>query len=329
MRVLEIAAFIALSSALHATTLAVASLLPGGSSGGQAGASDVTLHAASPTLAALVQDWDRRPEVGDAPVLAPPSTAQPPERPGPDQPVSQAPRLAALPDQAPAPTRPHVETRLPAPPVPLAQTTPDSLSAPDLPNLTAPPIATEQDAPRLSAPSFETALPDAAAPPQVDTAPAASPAAPRASLRPELRPRVRTERSPARSEPQAAPQPAQQARGTGGRPATAEAPARTAPVATGPSTAQLAQLEQQWGARITSALRRAHRPPRGVQGTVQLVISITPAGRVAGVSVAASSGNSRLDQSALAAVNRARFPRAPEGLTQTAYRFSQRLTVTR
>lgn len=328
MRLLELTAFIALSGALHAATLAVAPVLPGGSSGGQSGASEVTLHAASPTLAALVHDWDRAPEISEAPVLAQPSTAQIPDRPGPEQPVTDAPRVAALPDPAPTPTRPRAETRLPAPPEPLAQTAPGSLSAPDLPAVTPPPMPAENNAQRPVAPSLDAVSPDASALPQVDTAPAASPIAPIASLRPEPRPIVQAAPPPARRD-QAAPQPAQRAEGAGGKPATAVAPARAAPVATGPSKAQLSQLEQQWGARITSALRRAHRPPRGVRGSVQLVISITPAGRVAGVSVAASSGNSRLDQSALAAVKRARFPRAPEGLTNSAYRFSQRLTVAR
>jgi protein TonB len=123
--------------------------------------------------------------------------------------------------------------------------------------------------------------------------------------------------------------PPQTAKGSGAKPATAAAPKRAAPVAKGPSAAQLARLEQQWGAQITTALRRAHRPPRGAEGTVRLVISIAPSGRVSGVSLAGSSGNSRLDQAALAAVKRARFPRAPEGLTQSSYRFSQRLTVAR
>jgi protein TonB len=328
MRFLEITAFIALSGALHAATLAVVPVLPGGSSGGQSGASEVTLYAASPTLAALVQDWNRAPDISDAPVLAQPSTAQIPDRPAPDHPVADAPRVATLPDPAPPPAQPRVETRLPAPPEPLAQTAPGGLSAPDLPAVTPPPVPAAESVQRLVAPSLDAVSPDAGAPPQVDTASAASPIAPTASLRPEPRPAVRAAQNPARRE-QAAPQPAQKAKGTDGKPATATAPARAAPLATGPSTAQLVQLEQQWGARITSALRRAHRPPRGVRGSVQLVISITPAGQVAGVSVAESSGDSRLDQSALAAVKRARFPRAPEGLTKSAYRFSQRLTVAR
>ncbi|WP_143746315.1 TonB family protein, partial [Marivita geojedonensis] len=166
--------------------------------------------------------------------------------------------------------------------------------------------------------------------PAVDASPAAPRTAPVASLRPEPRPNRPVEKAkPAAKQASTAARPAQKAKGSGAKPVTTAAPARTAPAPGGPSKVQLLQLEQQWGARITAALRKAHRPPRGVQGTVRLVIAIAPSGRVTGMSLAGSSGNSRLDQAALAAVKRARFPRAPEGLTKSSYRFSQRLTVSR
>ncbi len=264
MRIVEITTFIALSGALHAATLYVAPVPGGSSSGGAGGTADVTLQAATPTLAAMVQEWDRPPEISEAPALAAPEMTLPPERPAQDTSVAERPE----PPQQPR----EIDT----------------------------------------APSA----------PQVDTTPAARRTAPTASLRPEPRPE-RPE--PARTRPQ----PAQTAKGAGPQQTASPKPAPKAQAPRGPSQAQLARLEQQWGAGITSALRRAHRPPRGAQGSVTLVIAIAPSGQVAAVSVAVSSGNDRLDQSALAAVKRARFPRAPDGLTQASYRFSQRLTVAR
>lgn len=322
MRVLEITAFIALSGALHAATLVVAPLPGGGSSGGQGGAADVTLQAATPTLAAMVQDWDTPPLVSDAPTLAMPDASPAPDRPAQDQAPVPHPRTAALAVPDAALSLPEADTRLPAPPVPFAAPAPDALPLPDTGAPAPPDLSRVETDARPTAPAQPKVTDSTAALPKVDTSPAAPRSAPVASLRPEPRPERRV------AAPSAA-RPAQTAKGSGGAPATAAAPNRAAPVAKGPSTAQLARLEQQWGAQITSALRRAHRPPRGATGSVTLVIAIAPSGQVAGVSVAASSGNARLDQSALAAVSRARFPRAPEGLAKSSYRFSQRLTVSR
>ena len=331
MRVFEVIAFIALSGALHAATLAIAPLQPGGSSGGEGGTAEVTLQAATPTLAAMVQDWDRAPEVSDAPRLTEPDAAAAPVRPKQDTPLARRPAMTALAAPGPAPSLPQAETRLPAPPIPLAETMPDALPLPltqradDAPDLPAP-----QDTPRPAAPARPTLAETVRAAPKIDTTPPARRAAPVASLRPQPRPDRPAPRTAPEPQPaQGAAQPKQTAQGSGSASSSSPRQSVEAPAPRGPSGAQLARLEQQWGAQITSALRRAHRPPRGLQGTVQLVIAVTPAGQVTGVSLAASSGNPRLDQAALAAVRRARFPRAPEGLTKSSYRFSQRLTVAR
>lgn len=322
MRIIEFTAFIALSGALHAASLAIAPLPGGGSRGGQGGTADVTLQAATPTLAAMVQDWDRPPEVSDAPDLVTPDATAAPDRPAQDIAPAPRPQIAALAAPQAEANLPRTDTRLPAPPVPFAAPPPEALPLPQADATAVPDMPhAERDA-RPKAPAQLQMADAAPALPDVDTTPAAPRIAPLASLRPETRPERRV------AAPSAA-RPAQTAKGSGAKATTAKAPARAAPVAKGPSTAQLALLEQQWGAQITTALRRAHRPPRGPKGTVKLVISISPAGRVASVSLAASSGNSRLDQAALAAVKRARFPRAPEGLTKSSYRFSQRLTVSR
>lgn len=323
MRVIELAGFVTLSGALHVAALTIAPIEGGGSSGGAGGTADVTLQAANPTLAALVADWDRPPEVGTVPELSAPTLDAAPDRPVPE---SAAPKRVDTALAAPAgiEATPRAETRLPAPPVPFAQPAPEALPVPDLPRMAAQ-VAPEQDTrPRLSRPDLTAAAPLETALPQVDTAAPSGQHAPDASLRPEERPTARPK--PAH----VAPQPAQKARGSGSQKTATAAPVRQKPAASGPSKARLAQLEQHWGAQITSALRRAHRPPNGrASGTVRLVLALTPAGQVAGVSMVASSGDARLDQAALSAVKRARFPRAPEGLTKASYRFSQRLTVTR
>ena len=322
MRIMEFTAFIALSGALHAATLVVAPFPGGGSSGGQGGTADVTLQAATPTLAAMVQDWDRAPEVSDAPALAVPDATTAPVRPAQDMAPAPRPQIPALAALNTARDVPRIDTRLPAPPVPFAAPAPDALPLPKA-NTTAMPHTPRAESDARPTPPVQPRVTDSAPTmPEVDSTPAAPRIAPLASLRPESRPERRVAAPSAAS-------PAQTAKGNGAKPVTAAAPARAAPVAKGPSAAQLARLEQQWGAQITSALRRAHRPPRGAAGTVKLVIAITPAGHVAGVSLAGSSGNTRLDQAALAAVKRARFPRAPEGLNKSSYRFSQRLTVSR
>lgn len=328
MRFLEITAFLALSGALHAATLVVAPLATGGSTD-RSGTAEVTLQAATPTLAAMVQTWDRPPEIGDAPVLVRPETVSPPDRPAQDAPPKPQTQTIALAAPSPAPDLPNAETRLPAPFAPLAETTPDTLGTPTVPPIAPPRLPDTHATARPMTPQQPSAIPDTPFAPQVDTSPPVSHTAPIASLRPELRPDRPV--PPAASRPKAAQGTARTApdtQGTGPAQTAKPAPATKA-APRGPSTAQLVRLEQTWGAEITLALRRAHRPPRGVQGTVTLVISIAPSGQVAAVSLAASSGNRRLDQAALAAAKRARFPRAPDGLTKSTYRFSQRLTVAR
>lgn len=329
MRVLEITAFIALSSALHAATVILAPVQVGGDGGGDGGQAEVSVQAASPTLAAMVQEWDRPPEVSDAPVLTAPGASPPPERPAQDVPPTTRQTHGALPPPGPAPDLPQAETRLPAPPVPFARDAPAVLTMPE-PGTAVGADLSGTEAPMRPPTPVQPTMSETATLPQVDTAPPASRTAPHASLRPEQRPE-RSERPVPRAQPQAPSQAPSQARKTANGAGTGPAARNQAPspAPRGPSKAELVRLEQHWGAQITAALRRAHRPPRGVQGTVHLMIAVTPAGKVTSVSLAASSGNTRLDQAALTAVRRARFPRAPEGLTNTSYRFSQRLTVAR
>jgi periplasmic protein TonB len=72
-----------------------------------------------------------------------------------------------------------------------------------------------------------------------------------------------------------------------------------------------------YGAAVRAAV--GHHKPRGVgRGRVTVTFSIGPMGTLRGVSVARSSGNSQLDQAALAAVRSAApFPAPPTGSGQT------------
>ena len=339
MRVVEVSVFLLLSGALHVAALTLSPPTSGGSGGGDQGANDVTLQAATPTLAALVAAWEAPPEVSAAPVLQTPQTSESTYAPKPDSPVVPI----ALPDSPTTPTAqptlPTVDSRLPAPVTPFAQTEPTALSVPALPAMPALPNPTAPTADPNRSGANQPQLPQIAAValPKVDTTAPAPRFAPQASLRPERRPdrpqiaQNPAQTNPAPKKPQSAAQPAQKAKGSGQKPVAKQAPARKAPAASGPSKSQLASAQKQWGARITAAVRRAHRPPRGTRasGTVKLIISVSPAGRLTGVSMAQSSGNAKLDQAALAAVKRARLPRAPKTLTQSSYRFSQRLTVSR
>ncbi|SNR69959.1 energy transducer TonB, partial [Puniceibacterium sediminis] len=57
-------------------------------------------------------------------------------------------------------------------------------------------------------------------------------------------------------------------------------------------------------------------------GTVVLWLKVTSSGTLAGVGISRSSGNALLDQAAISAVQKARMPAAPNGLTQGTHTFS-------
>ena len=61
----------------------------------------------------------------------------------------------------------------------------------------------------------------------------------------------------------------------------------------------------------------------GASGTVTVRLTVTRAGALASLSIAASSGNAVLDEAAIKAVrNAGRFPAAPKGLPQDSYSFT-------
>ena len=84
---------------------------------------------------------------------------------------------------------------------------------------------------------------------------------------------------------------------------------RSVPAAASPGAVR------EYDSYVTRALAKA-KPKSGLgYGTVRVKLVIAPDGAIASVAVIESSGNKRLDDAAIAAVRRARFPRPPPGMT--------------
>jgi protein TonB len=181
---------------------------------------------------------------------------------------------------------------------PMPDTAPD-----DLP----PPVADSAPVPLPGLPSM--------------VAPKATPALPRAAsdvpdmfARPTTPPVARPRPRP---DQRTAPPPAQRASGQGraGQQGQGASAVRTGE---GDTATALAQ----WGGQIRAAVQRAQaRPSSRARGVVQVQLAVTAGGQLAGVSVSATSGNSALDAAALRAVQSARLPRAPDGVSGT-HRFN-------
>jgi protein TonB len=86
-----------------------------------------------------------------------------------------------------------------------------------------------------------------------------------------------------------------------------------------------------WGASLRAQVERRKAYPRGssASGTTVLRIAVTAGGSLAGVSVARSSGARELDQAAIQAVRRARFPAAPKELGAGTFQFNLPLAFAR
>jgi protein TonB len=206
--------------------------------------------------------------------------------------------------------------RPPAATATLVALTPPAVDAPG-PMLPAPRESTKT--PSLSKPA-DTA-PPLLAQPQTDTEPQpiTEPEPRAAQIRPQARPPV-PDTAP-RKEQVAAGSGAQAQQGQGGQTAVASAPSR-----------QTKALMAQWGGAINAKIQRNMIYPAGstAQGTAKLALTITPDGRLAGLSLQSSTGDATLDRAALHAAKRAgRFARAPMGLTDAQYRFAISLTFAR
>ncbi|MDF1727894.1 MAG: TonB family protein [Sulfitobacter sp.] len=335
-RVVEFVAFLGVAAALHGG-LWVGFAPPGQESEGAGGEAIVSLAASNGAMTELVADWTRPidvlqqvPDVSPPleatetlPRVAPARTDTTPARSAAPDPVAVA-KAENLPLVESASPRSVVTARL-ADSLPQMPAAPQPAGGSQSPQLSPP---TPMEAPRMAA------LPEAlrAAPtetlPQVDGESARSPIldrAPQASHRPEARPQPRpAAKAQAPREPQkpaARAQSAQKAAGGNGGKSAGQKPV---PQQASLSKAQRNSLMAGWGAAIRNQVERRKRYPAGTRasGTTVLRISVARTGRLAGVSIVRSSGDRLLDQAAVRAVQRARYPAAPKGLTSAQYPFN-------
>lgn len=327
-------------------------------SAGDGGDAQVSIEASSASVAAMVTEWETPPDVVlEVPVAQPvppdltaPTTPTPPEA----QPLERAqpPALTATPSV----TAPPDVVSQPAPqiPQPDVATPPDFMAlslptAPVSPGLAALPPADELErpdtpaAPALAPPPPPTSL-------QLDTASAPIPLLDGAgnvqrSPRPQAKPQTEealeaaqaaeAKSQAARAPPPPPQQPAtqssaasrasneQRSLGAGGNQNAGSSQQSQASTI---SSSQRASLMRSWGAQIRSRVARNQRSQRR-SGRVVVRISVSNSGQLAGVGVLSSSGNSALDNAAVATVRRARrFPAAPSGLGSGPHTFDIPLT---
>lgn len=157
--------------------------------------------------------------------------------------------------------------------------------------------------------------------------------APKASPRPTTRPVPKAAAKPAKQEPRPKPPKAASVKaqkatgGQSGNNAGAKQTQRSANL----SKSARQSLMAEWGGAIRNRVERRKRYPKGTtaSGTTVLRIAVSSAGRLAGVSVVRSSGDRKLDQAAIRAVQRATYPAVPKGLGAAQYKFNLPVTFTR
>ncbi len=173
----------------------------------------------------------------------------------------------------------------------------------------------------LSAPAVQMPMPDPLSDvpvpdhaPTLDTSPAPLPVV--AKTPPPPKPVVKTASAPPRPKTTAKPADAAQKAKSGSK--SAPQPAIAAQGGAGTKA-----LLASWGKGILTALSRQSVRGRDMpKGTVTLALNIDTTGRLVTAKVAQSSGHAVLDQAALAAVGRARFPAAPKGLPPGRHAFT-------
>jgi protein TonB len=311
-KLVQFSGLIGLSAALHVAAFWGAAPEGGGPSGA-GGQAAVTLVAASASLSQAVEQWDRMAETVEQ-VTAP--TAPPlDERPE----LTEAPAMdLRTPDQA-QPSPPLRQAALPIPSAPLAPAQPEAAAPP--PPQPAPEVPRVRPIRRPEPPAPPAPQP---APPRDLARPAPVPA-PEPAADPPAQPTPDPAAEPA---PASAPQPAARAAGDGGG---AQAGRAAQSGAEAPSQAQVNALKARWGAGISNRIHRRQRYPSGTraEGIVHLVVTVATDGTLAGVRIARSSGDARLDAAALRAAESARLPAAPRGMPAGTHGFSIALSFKR
>ncbi|TGD42068.1 energy transducer TonB [Pseudotabrizicola sediminis] len=284
---------IALALFLHVALFAIRTPQAGAMPAGAAGTGLVSLQAADATLADLITEWDRPPTPDPEPV----AELTPPVRPDTFAPLT--PVAEPAPPQMPAPQAVALPQMAEAP-----LRADVSLPPPPEPKPELEPVPELRPKPR----PVDLAKPDPAPKPEAE--------APKAAAK------------PAPQTPSAG-QAAQRAAGSGGG---AQAGDSGSAQAATRSAAQQNDLKASWGATIRSRIERRKSYPtaaRGAAGTVTVRLTVSRSGTLTGVGITNSSGNAALDQAAVRAVQSARLPAAPVGLTDASYSFSLPMTFQR
>lgn len=286
-----------LAGGVHLAFFALPNDPAGAVASGDGGVALVSLAAASPTLAALVEDWDRPPEVELAPSLA---------------------ELAPNPAPFEAfPTEVAVLDRPMTVPDPVMAMMPDAMPALDM----AVPAAPEPEPEPL--PEVQPEVQPPAVPETSAMAPAEAP-----------RPKQRQAAAKSGKAPKAASasqgQAAQQAKGTGGG-AAAGASGRSEAATL--SKATINDLKAGWGASIRARIERKKAYPaaaKGASGKVTVRLTVNRSGQLMAVAVLKSSGHAALDDAAVRAVRSAgKFAVAPKGLDDQSFSFTLPMNFSR
>ena len=312
-----------LALGLHVVAFAALPPLSNGGAGDDGDAS-FTLQSVPVDLATLVEAWDRPPDVATTPdtITIPPEAAEAPLRPQTDTPVARSatPAGLALGLDAPPPTLPS-PTPLPLAIVPQMP----ALSPPSAPDVT-PKLRTPIDP--VALPETAPMRPDLAQPSDAPTVETSAPEPqPHQILTEGLRPKPRPEQqvtktAPSPKPPSAAPKVSERAKGSA-KASNKSAGTSQAPTQSVERAGVLKQATAAWGGKIRHAIERKKFYPNGTRasGTVVIALVVAQNGALRSAQVYKSSNDGRLDQAALSAVKRARFPAAPKELTQSSYTF--------
>ena len=292
-------------------------------SGGAQGADRITVTAASAQMTQIIETWTQPPEVMDQS----PSQNLTPPQPEPvlntqaTQRVTNDPLISAAAPKLIETVLDEVAPVTPAPLMAAPVIRPDMAQIAVLPHRPADSSVSARDRqPVLSSdapPPLRTAQPQIAAPsvtrPTLDTSTAQVNVNASDTPIPKTRPKPR---------PNTVLQIAQSAKGRGTNP-VAGTSATPKSSATGHSSAKVKSDTATWAAQIHNAIERKKFYPKGTRarGRVMLQVTVAPDGRLLAASVTQSSGFGVLDRAALTAVQRARFPKAPESLQQPRYNF--------
>lgn len=301
----------------------------GSDAGGSGGVAMVTIQLPPRQVETMVEEWTRPPQVHqqvdiDQPNVETAVEMAPVESIRIDAAPNAAFKLAAMPtpDQV-SPKQPLALQPAPVkPPEPIAD--PTLTPVPQLTRPTPRPQTKTDQSPK------QALVPPAPAPdPTVDQLPEQveappPPPTPKVEKKPEPKPKPKTQpqkkaETAKEKKPASDGGASQKAAGSGG---SSNAGISNSSKTSTLSKGQEASLINAWGARIRAQVVRRQRSI-SAKGKVVLRITVSPSGTLRGVSVARSSGNSKVDTAAVSAVKRAgRFPRAPKKLTKSSYTFA-------